>query len=87
MSVKNGLYQDVILKQTRTMRTATKPVGVRAPPETRNEEDRAMPHYVYRPESTGTTSRGDQPAYDSVPDKCARNSPIGNYATRLVKRP
>ena len=57
------------------------------PQETRNKLDRATPHYVYRLESTGTSNRGNQPAYDSVPDKCARKSPIGSYVTRLVKRP
>ena len=43
--------------------------GAEVPEETTNEEDRAMPHHVYRPESCRKTScRGNQPENDSVLD-------------------
>ena len=42
--------------------------GAAAPEETRNEEDRAKPHYVYRPESRRKTScLGNKLAKDRIP--------------------
>ena len=50
-------------------RSSSHTSGAEAPEETRNEEDRAKPHFVYRPESCRKTScRANQPATDSVLD-------------------
>ena len=86
-SVKSIQKQDGELSQNQDYEDTHQPLRDRVPQETSNEEDRATSHYVYRPESTGTNSRGNKPAYGSVLDKIARNSPTGSYVTHLVKRP
>ena len=58
-SVKSIRKQDGGLNQIQDCEDTHQPLRDRVPQETRNEEDRATPHYVYRPESTGTNSSGN----------------------------